>query len=125
MTGERRRPAGLPGRWVISAGAACPALAGRAWRAALAARAALAVRTALAVRAALAVLLAIVELATSAGMALAVDPSASPATGGDVRTDPAAPGVVGDPLFAVLGVVAVAGIAVVATLVAIRLADRR
>jgi hypothetical protein len=80
---------------------------------------------ALAVRAALVVLTATVALIVSAGIALAADPTASPGSGGDVRTDPAAPGLVGDPLFAVLGVAVIAVVAVAATLVAIRLADRR
>lgn len=116
MTGDRRHPAGLPGPTAIPVDPAVRALAARASGATVAA---------VAVRAALVVLLTIVELAAAAGIALAVDPSASPATGGDVRTDPAAPGLVGDPLFALLGVAAIAAIAVVATLVAIRLADRR
>lgn len=63
-------------------------------------------------------------LATTA-VARAVDPTASPAPGGDVRTNPAAPGLVGDPLFAVLGVAVVAILAVAVTLLAARLAERR
>ena len=58
-------------------------------------------------------------------VAWAADPSASPGAGGDVRTNPSAPGLVGDPLFAILGVAVVGLVAVAATLVAVRLADRR
>jgi len=63
-------------------------------------------------------------LATTA-VARAVDPTASPAPGGDVRTEPTAPGLVGDPLLALLGVAVVAILAVAVTLVAARLAERR
>ena len=68
--------------------------------------------------------LAIAALLAMASVALAVDPTASPAGGGDVRTNPAAPGLAGDPLFAVLGVALVGVAAVVVTLVAVRLTDR-
>ncbi len=47
-------------------------------------------------------------------------PGANPGTG-DVRTNPAAPGLVGDPLFAIGGVVVIAAVAVGATLLVIRL----
>jgi hypothetical protein len=42
-----------------------------------------------------------------------------------VRTEPSAPGLVGEPLLALLGVVVVAVLAVAVTLVAARLAERR
>lgn len=61
----------------------------------------------------------------TASCALAVDPTATPAGAGDVRTNPAAPGLAGDPLFAVLGVTLVGVAAVVVTLVAVRLTARR
>ncbi len=78
-----------------------------------------------AVRMGCAVALVLAGLVASAMVALAADPSASPGAGGDVRTNPAAPGIVGDPLFALLGVAAVGLVAVVVTLVAVRLTDRR
>lgn len=62
-------------------------------------------------------------LAVRVGTVLAASPSPSPA-GGDVRTD-AAPGVVGDPLFAVAGVLLVAALAVGMTLIAVRVTARR
>jgi hypothetical protein len=68
--------------------------------------------------------LALTVLLVVAAAALAADPTASPA-GGDVRTNPAAPGVVGDPLFALLGVAVVGLLAVAVTLVAVRLTARR
>ena len=61
----------------------------------------------------------------SATVAVAFDPTASPAAGGDVRTNPAAPGLAGDPLFAILGVALVGLVALVATLAAVRLTARR
>ncbi len=70
-------------------------------------------------------LLAVAALAASSLVALAADPSASPGSGGDVRTNPAAPGLVGDPLFAIVGVIVVGLVAVALTLVAMRLADGR
>lgn len=70
-------------------------------------------------------LLALSALAATAAAALAVDPTASPAGGGDVRTNPAAPGIVGDPLFAVLGVAVIGLVAVAVTLAAVRLSARR
>jgi hypothetical protein len=42
-----------------------------------------------------------------------------------VRTTPAAPGLVGDPLLAILGVALVGIVAVALTLLASRLAERR
>jgi hypothetical protein len=68
--------------------------------------------------------LALPAVLAATGAVLAVDPTATPAGGGDVRTNPAAPGLVGDPLFAIVGVAVVGLLAVVATLVAVRLADR-
>jgi hypothetical protein len=58
-------------------------------------------------------------------VALAADPSPTAAGGGDVRTDPAAPGLVGDPLLAIAGVVVIGLLAVGLTLLLARLADRR
>jgi hypothetical protein len=55
---------------------------------------------------------------------LAADPTSSPATG-DVRTSSTAPGLVGDPLFALAGVVVIGLIAVGATLLYVRLTSRR
>ncbi len=76
-------------------------------------------------RAAVIGILVLAAVATCTAVAWAADPSASPGAGGDVRTNPSAPGVVGDPLFALLGVVVVGLLAVAATLAAVRLADRR
>ncbi len=70
-------------------------------------------------------LLALAALLATAAAALALDPSASPAAGGDVRTNPTAPGIVGDPLFAILGVAVIGLLAVAVTLVAVRLTARR
>lgn len=64
-------------------------------------------------------------LAGTAARALAADPTASPGSGGDVRTTPAAPGLVGDPLVALVGVAVIAAVAILATLVAARLGGRR
>jgi hypothetical protein len=69
--------------------------------------------------------LAIAALLATASVALAVDPTASPAGAGDVRTNPVAPGLAGDPLFAALGVALVGAAAVVVTLIAVRLTARR
>jgi hypothetical protein len=68
--------------------------------------------------------LALIAFLANAAAALAADPTASP-PGGDVRTNPAAPGLVGDPLFAVLGVIVIGLLAVVVTLTAVRLTTRR
>lgn len=57
--------------------------------------------------------------------ALAADPSPTAAGGGDVRTNPAAPGLVGDPLFALAGVLAIGALSIAVTLVAVRLSSRR
>ena len=77
------------------------------------------------VHAVLATLLAVAALSATSLVALGADPSASPGSGGDVRTNPAAPGLVGDPFFAIVGVVVVGLLAVALTLVAMRLADGR
>lgn len=66
-----------------------------------------------------------VLLVAAATAALAVDPTASPAGGGDVRTNPTAPGLAGDPLFALFGVAVVGLLAVAVTLAAVRLTARR
>ncbi len=74
-------------------------------------------------RAGLLVLTVLLVAASTA--ALAVDPTASLAGGGDMRTNPAAPGLVGDPLVALLGVAVVGLAAVAITLAAVRLTSRR
>jgi hypothetical protein len=71
------------------------------------------------------VALAFAALQAAAAVARAADPTASPGSGGDVRTTPAAPGLVGDPLLAILGVALVGIVAVALTLLASRLAERR
>jgi hypothetical protein len=63
------------------------------------------------------------SLLLAATPVLAADPTASPASG-DVRTSPAAPGLVGDPLFALVGVVAIGLLAMAATLLYVRLTSR-
>jgi len=63
-------------------------------------------------------------LVLGAASVFAADPVASPA-GGDVRTSPTAPGLVGDPLFAVAGVAAIGLAAVGATLLYIHVSSRR
>jgi hypothetical protein len=68
--------------------------------------------------------LTLLVLLAEAAAVRAVDPTASPA-GGDVRTNPAAPGLVGDPLFAILGVAVVGLLAVAVTLAVVRLTARR
>lgn len=65
----------------------------------------------------------LVSLLLAASPVLAADPTASPATG-DVRTSSTAPGLVGDPLFALAGVVVIGLIAVGATLLYVRLTSR-
>jgi len=72
----------------------------------------------------LAALIAVLVMAASAATVLGADPTASP-LGGDVRTTPAAPGLVGDPLFAVVGVAVVGLVALAVTLLATRLGRRR
>jgi hypothetical protein len=65
----------------------------------------------------------LIALFLAASPVLAADPTASPATG-DVRTSSTAPGLVGDPLFALVGVVVIGLIAVGATLLYVRLTSR-
>lgn len=60
-------------------------------------------------------------LAAGAGTALAASPSPTVAPGGDPRSSGQGPGLVGDPLFAIGLVVAIAAVSVVATLVYLRL----
>ncbi len=67
--------------------------------------------------------LLLVMLLVAAAPVLAADPTATPATG-DVRSSSTAPGLVGDPLFALAGVVAIGLIAVGATLLYVRLTSR-
>ena len=63
------------------------------------------------------------SLVLAAAPMFATDPTASPA-GGDVRTSSTAPGLVGDPLFAVVGVVVIGLVALGATLLYVRLTAR-
>jgi hypothetical protein len=62
-------------------------------------------------------------LVLAAAPVFAADPTASPA-GGDVRTSATAPGLVGDPLFAIAGAVLIGLGAVGATLLYLRLTAR-
>lgn len=59
----------------------------------------------------------------TAAATLGADPTASPA-GGDVRTTPAAPGLAGEPLLALAGVLLVGLLAAGVTLLAVRLTSR-
>lgn len=61
--------------------------------------------------------------AAAAAPVLAAGPTASPVAG-DVRTSPSAPGLVGDPLFAVAGVLVIGLVALGATLLYVRLTER-
>ncbi len=54
---------------------------------------------------------------------LGADPTASPASG-DVRSSSTAPGLVGDPLFALAGVLVIGLVAMGATLLYVRLTSR-
>lgn len=65
----------------------------------------------------------VVAVLLAAAPALAVDPTASPASG-DVRSSSTAPGLVGDPLFALAGVALIGLVALGATLVYVRLTSR-
>ena len=56
-----------------------------------------------------------------AGAAWAASPSPGPATGGDPRSSGQGPGLVGDPGFALLAVIAIGLGAVLATLIYVRL----
>jgi len=82
-------------------------------------------RTSRAWRRVTATALAAAVLLVRASSTLGADPTTSPAGGGDVRTNPAAPGLAGDPLFALLGVAIVGLVAVAITLIAVRLTARR
>lgn len=62
-------------------------------------------------------------LVMAAAPVLAAGPTGSPAAG-DVRTSPGAPGLVGDPLFAVAGVLVIGLVALGATLLYVRLTAR-
>lgn len=66
----------------------------------------------------------VAALVSSAAPMRAADPTASPASG-DVRSSATAPGLVGDPLFAVAGTLVIGLTAAGATLLYIRLTDRR
>lgn len=65
----------------------------------------------------------VASLLLAASPVLAADPTASPASG-DVRTSSTAPGLVGDPLFALVGVVVIGLLAMAATLLYVRLTSR-
>jgi hypothetical protein len=56
---------------------------------------------------------------------LSASPSPSPGTGGDPRSSGQGPGLVGDPLFALLAVVGIGIAALVLTIAYIRLTGRR
>ncbi len=64
------------------------------------------------------------SLILAATPVLGVDPTPSPA-GGDVRSSSAAPGLVGDPFFALAGVVVIGLVVLGATLLYVRLTSRR
>ena len=57
--------------------------------------------------------------------ALAASPTPTAGAGGDPRSSGQGPGLVGDPLFAVVAVVAIGVAALVLTLAYVRLTDRR
>ena len=67
---------------------------------------------------------ALVAWLLAAGATLAASPSPEP-IGGDPRSSGQGPGLVGDPLFAVLAVVVIGVVSVVATLAYVRLTARR
>ena len=72
-----------------------------------------------------AALAAIVWLVTQATVTLAASPTPAP-EGGDPRSSGQGPGLVGDPLFALVAVVTIGLLTVVATLVYVRMtADRQ
>ena len=62
---------------------------------------------------------------TMAGATLAASPSPSAGTGGDPRSSGQGPGLVGDPLFALLAVAAIGFGALLVTLAYVRLTGRR
>ena len=67
---------------------------------------------------------ALVAWLLCAGATFAASPSPEP-VGGDPRSSGQGPGLVGDPLFAVLAVVVIGVVSVVATLAYVRLTARR
>ena len=67
---------------------------------------------------------AVVAWLLVAGATLAASPSPEP-IGGDPRSSGQGPGLVGDPLFAVLAVVVIGIVSLVATLAYVRLTARR
>jgi hypothetical protein len=69
--------------------------------------------------------LALGLLVTTASLALAAEPAASPGTGGDPRSPGQGPGLVGDPLFAIGAVLLVAVTSVALTVAYVRLTDGR
>lgn len=64
-------------------------------------------------------------LSAATGVALAASPDPSPAVGGDPRSSGEGPGLVGDPVFAIVVVLAIAAAATVATTLYVRLTARR
>lgn len=64
-------------------------------------------------------------LAAATGTALAASPSPSAVIGGDPRSSGEGPGLVGDPVFAIVAVLAIAAAAIVATTVYVRLTAGR
>jgi hypothetical protein len=75
--------------------------------------------------AAIAWLLALAAVAVSALPALAASPSPAGGSGGDPRSSGQGPGLVGDPLFALLAVVAIGIGALVLTLAYVRITSHR
>jgi hypothetical protein len=73
-------------------------------------------------RAALVSLLLVLLLAPGAALGASPDPTL--AAVGDPRSTGSGPGLVGDPLGAILGVSAVGGVALVLTLLYVRVTDR-
>ena len=71
-----------------------------------------------------AVATALVAWLLCAGATIAASPSPEP-IGGDPRSSGQGPGLVGDPLFAILAVVVIGVVSVVATLAYVRLTARR
>lgn len=76
-------------------------------------------------RAGVAVALALVASAIGTASALAASPTPSPVLGGDPRSSGQGPGLVGDPLAAIIGVVVIGGLALLATLLWLRLTAGR
>jgi hypothetical protein len=75
--------------------------------------------------AAIASLLAVAACAVGALSALAASPSPAAGSGGDPRSSGQGPGLVGDPLFALLAVVVIGIAALVLTLAYVRLTSRQ